>query len=149
MADQERNNEEIILRSNNSEQNDGTSMNNTTDYTQASSNMAAPVNAEVPTATAETTNYREETAAEMAAPVSFDRDARENRLEEESSGRGMGYAALALSILSLFVWPVLFGAVGIVLGFLAVRRGATGLGSWAIGIGAVSIIIGIFVMPFF
>jgi hypothetical protein len=61
----------------------------------------------------------------------------------------MGYAAIALSILSLFVMPILFGAVGIVLGFMARRRGAEGLGAWAIGIGAISLVIGIFILPFF
>jgi hypothetical protein len=61
----------------------------------------------------------------------------------------MGTLALALAILSLFVLPILFGAAGIVLGFVARRRGAIGLGAWAIGIGAVSIVIGIFILPFF
>lgn len=61
----------------------------------------------------------------------------------------MGTLAIALSILSLFVLPILFGAAGIVLGFVARSRGAAGLGAWAIGIGALSIIVGIFVLPFF
>lgn len=94
--------------------------------------------------------YREETAAEIAAPVPVVRrrgyDDIRGRTE---AGTGTGYVALALSILSLFVLPILFGAAGIVLGFVARRRGAVGLGAWAIGIGAVSIIIGIFVLPFF
>ena len=41
------------------------------------------------------------------------------------------------------------GAAGIIIGFIARRRGATGLGAWAIGIGAVSIIVGIFILQFF
>ncbi|MGX6442768.1 hypothetical protein ACWM35_06000 [Neobacillus sp. K501] len=94
--------------------------------------------------------FREETAAEIAAPVPLvrgrDRDVDRERAE---GGVGMGWAALALSILSLFVMPILFGAAGIVLGFIARRRGAEGLGAWAIGIGAISIIVGIFILPFF
>jgi uncharacterized membrane protein HdeD (DUF308 family) len=61
----------------------------------------------------------------------------------------MGFSALALSILSLFVLPVLLGISGIVLGFIARARGAKGLGNWAIGIGAVSLVIGMFVLPFY
>ncbi|MDE3839623.1 hypothetical protein C0966_09670 [Bacillus methanolicus] len=97
------------------------------------------------------TDYIEETAAEIAAPATIrrDRDNEVQRDEETASGRGIGLAALALSIISLFVWPVLFGAAGIILGFIARRRGAESLGSWAIGIGAVSIIFGIFIRPFF
>ncbi|MFE8695418.1 hypothetical protein ACFYKT_03480 [Cytobacillus sp. FJAT-53684] len=100
----------------------------------------------------ETADFTEETSAELAAPISFDRGM--NRVDERdretvTAGRGVGFAALALSIISLFVLPVLFGATGIVLGFIARRRGATSLGSWAIGIGVVSIIVGMFILPFF
>ncbi|WP_342432330.1 DUF4190 domain-containing protein [Neobacillus sp. FSL H8-0543] len=96
--------------------------------------------------------YREETAAEIAAPVPVIRKRDNGNSSSETktnAGTGMGYAALALSILSLFVMPILFGAVGIVLGFMARRRGAEGLGAWAIGIGAISLVIGIFILPFF
>lgn len=92
-------------------------------------------------------NYQEETAAEIAAPVSP--VARFDREETETAGRGLGFTALALSIISLFVLPILFGAAGIILGFVARRRGSTATGNWAIGIGAVSIIVGIFILPFF
>jgi hypothetical protein len=95
-------------------------------------------------------NYSEETAAEIAAPGVFDRSLdRDEENETVTAGRGVGYAALALSILSLFVLPVLFGATGIVLGFIARRRGSESLGGWAIAIGAISIIIGLFILPFF
>ncbi|MBY0122369.1 DUF308 domain-containing protein [Bacillus sp. S/N-304-OC-R1] len=103
-------------------------------------------------------DYDEETSAELAAPITYDRGAvtnrnytamSETRRETETAGRGIGIAALVLSIISLFVFPVLFGATGIVLGFVARRRGALSLGSWAIGIGVVSIIVGMFILPFF
>ena len=68
---------------------------------------------------------------EIAAPVPV------VRLEEDNAGDSTGKStkleqawailALALSILSLFVMPILFGAAGIVLGFIARRRGAKGL----------------------
>ena len=97
------------------------------------------------------TNYIEETSAEIAAPVTLGRDREDGREEDDEavSGRGIGFAALALSIISLFVLPVLFGAAGIVLGFIARRRGAKSLGNWAIGLGIVSIIVGLFIAPFF
>ncbi|RDU35464.1 hypothetical protein DRW41_18220 [Neobacillus piezotolerans] len=97
---------------------------------------------------------REETAAELAAPVPI----RQNRMEErydqremdrDTAGGMLGFAGLALAILSLFIMPVILGAAGIIVGFLAMRRGATKSGGWAIGIGAISLIIGIFITPFF
>jgi hypothetical protein len=108
---------------------------------------AAEIGASVPIRSSE---YNEESAAEIAAPVPLvrGRDQVDNR-ERAAGGTGMGTLALALSILSLFVLPILFGAAGIVLGFVARSRGATGLGAWAIGIGALSIIVGIFILPFF
>lgn len=94
--------------------------------------------------------YREETATEIAAPFPITKKSERGRDNiKAESGSGFGYLALALAILSLFVMPILFGAAGIVLGFVARSRGASGLGAWAIGIGAVSIIIGIFILPFF
>ncbi|CAN7320803.1 DUF4190 domain-containing protein [Rossellomorea sp. LjRoot5] len=95
-------------------------------------------------------DYREETAAEIAAPMNVSRGFEDDATEDATtSGRVLGYSALALSILSLFILPVIMGAAGIVLGFVARRRGAEMLGAWAIGIGAVSIIVGLFVLPFF
>ncbi|MBS4191313.1 DUF308 domain-containing protein [Bacillus sp. FJAT-49705] len=97
-------------------------------------------------------DYTEETSAELAAPVSYDRDRDiENEKEDETdtAGRGIGISALVLSIISLFVLPILLGATGIVLGFVARARGARTLGNWAIGIGVVSIIVGMFILPFF
>lgn len=100
-------------------------------------------------------NQREETAAEIAAPVHLrnyqDQDSRgrQENMDREAGGTMLGFTALALSILSLFFLPVLLGIAGIVLGFMAMRRGASKAGGWAIGIGAVSLIIGMFITPFF
>lgn len=99
-------------------------------------------------------SYREETAAEIAAPVTLTRERGQSVSGEEQETKAsagiMGMSALAISILSLFVLPVILGITGVVLGFVARRRGgAKGLANWAIGIGAISIIIGMFVLPFY
>ncbi|ALC92722.1 hypothetical protein AM500_09125 [Bacillus sp. FJAT-18017] len=99
-------------------------------------------------------NVREETASELAAPVPVRQKRNENRGQQNNAGENagssmLGYTALGLAILSLFILPVLLGAVGIVLGFLAMRKGQSKIGGWAIGIGAVSLIIGMFITPFF
>ncbi len=163
MADQERTNNKVVdLRK--TEPNEETTRYGAADYLEeTSAEMAAPVSSERSNSMENNqtyaskepkrygaADYREETAAEMAAPVSFERkyNAEDNR-ETESAGRGIGFAALILSIISLFVSPILFGAAGIVLGFVARKRGARSLGSWAIGLGAVSIIVGMFIVPFF
>jgi lipopolysaccharide export LptBFGC system permease protein LptF len=103
----------------------------------------------------ERNEYREETAAEIAAPVSLNRNYDRNDMDKQTAlgtGAGanvMGWSALAVSLISLFFMPVILGAAAIVLGVMARRRGADTLGAWSIGIGAVSVIIGIFVLPFF
>ncbi|WP_251026681.1 MULTISPECIES: DUF4190 domain-containing protein [unclassified Bacillus (in: firmicutes)] len=116
-------------------------------YTLKKDDNNPNIGASVPMRSSE---YREETAAEIAAPVPLIRRKEQTGQKENAAGgTGLGTLALVLSILSLFVLPILFGAAGIVLGFVARRRGATGLGAWAIGIGAISIVIGIFILPFF
>jgi hypothetical protein len=99
-------------------------------------------------------DFMEETAAEIAEPIrGTNRDENEtdqrSREEEENNGRGIGWLALAFSIVSLFIMPIILGAAGIILGFVARRRGAQTLGTWSIGIGIVSIIIAMFVLPFY
>ncbi|WP_246945854.1 DUF4190 domain-containing protein [Bacillus pinisoli] len=98
-------------------------------------------------------NRREQETTRTVARVDEDanRDltASETNVDDVTGGRGIGGLALALSILSLFVMPIILGAAGIIIGFIARRRGSTTLGAWAIGIGAVSIIVGMFVLPFF
>jgi hypothetical protein len=89
-------------------------------------------------------DFMEETAGEIAEPVR-----RYDERDEEANGAGLGWLALALSIISLFIWPVLLGAAGIIVGFIARRRGAETLGAWAIGIGIVAIIVRLFIMPFY
>jgi hypothetical protein len=118
------------------------------------SHELAVVPVSIKKAPAVSTANREETAAEIAAPVSLGKIRNNDNAGGKAQGKaqagtGIGFLALALSILSLFVMPILFGAAGIIVGFIARSRGARGLGAWAIGIGVVSIIIGIFITPFF
>lgn len=61
---------------------------------------------------------------------------------------GMGWLAVVLSIVSFFIMPVLLGAAGIILGFMAKRRGADTLGNTAIIAGAISIVLTLFFAPF-
>jgi hypothetical protein len=95
-------------------------------------------------------DYKEETATEFAAPINTTgRPDNAFKREDAVTGNGIGWLSLALSIISLFIWPVILGAAGIIVGFIARKRGAKALGAWAIGIGIASIIIGIFIVPFF
>lgn len=100
-------------------------------------------------------DFREETAAEVIPRpyVVTNDDERQipdvNMEDEATTGRGVGVFALVLSILSLFFLPIILGAAGIIVGFVARRNGATGLGNWAIGLGALSIILTVFFSPFF
>ncbi|MFG6494161.1 DUF4190 domain-containing protein [Fictibacillus sp. UD] len=111
--------------------------------------------------------FREEMAAEaVPVPVRSDMTLPENERpryadrekdhrhehevnRERAGGKAAGVIAIILSVLSLFILPVLFGAAGIIVGFIARRQGAHSLGNWAIGIGIVSIIISLFFAPFF
>nr|WP_251028662.1 hypothetical protein [Bacillus sp. ISL-18] len=122
-----------------------------TSYSLKKSENTPEIGASVPIRSSQ---YREESAAEIAAPVPVALRKNQNNTQQQqkagaAAGTGIGTLALALSILSLFVMPILFGAAGIVLGFVARSRGAQGLGAWAIGIGAISIVVGIFILPFF
>ncbi|MDA7026927.1 DUF4190 domain-containing protein [Bacillus sp. CLL-7-23] len=109
-------------------------------------------NADIVDATLNDDNYLEETAAEVAPRYGMENDRNGGTAENETSaagGRVTGYIALALSIISLFMLPVLLGIAGIIVGFIARRQGATGIGAWAMGIGVVSVVLGIFLAPFF
>lgn len=102
--------------------------------------------------------YNEEMATEMAPPTSIrDNNVRDNNVRnntdreevgDEGNGRVMGYTGLVVSILALFFWPVFLGAIGVILGFFARRRGSATLGVSSIVIGAFALILGLFILPF-
>ncbi|HLS07963.1 hypothetical protein [Lentibacillus sp.] len=88
----------------------------------------------------------EELASEMTAddidePVDSDEDGTE-------VNSAFGWIALALSIISYFMMPIILGGAGIVMGFVSRNRGAETLGNTAIIAGAISILITLFVLPF-
>lgn len=92
----------------------------------------------------------EETAAELSVQ---DVD-KTTRTDDEDFGFDMqansvfGWIAVALSVISFFWLPILFGAAGIIMGFMARNRHATTLGNIAIAAGAVAILLSLFVTPF-
>ncbi|MEC1261193.1 DUF4190 domain-containing protein [Bacillus swezeyi] len=104
-------------------------------------------------ATLDNDEFLEETAAEVAPQPYRAENGRNGEAGNDDAnvagGRVTGYIALALSIISLFMLPVLLGIAGIIVGYIARRQGAAGLGAWAMGIGAVSLVLGIFIAPFF
>jgi len=89
----------------------------------------------------------EEMAAEIAVPyrvnnVGEEPERRELRRVQQhvqetqaGAGRALGIFSLAMSIASLFVWPLLLGLTSAVLGYVAYRQGARGLGVWSMTIG--------------
>jgi hypothetical protein len=101
-----------------------------------------------------------EFAAEVAAPPAaaenpkLDREA--NRKQDdidvdatETGGRMVGWLALALSILSLFAYPVLLGTTGVILGIVAYAQGRRALGVWSILIGGLSLLSYFVLVPFY
>ena len=102
-------------------------------------------------------DFVEETAAEVTPGAADLERNEENTIAQEQTrdntdeieGRGMGIFALTLSLLSLLFLPVLLGAAGIIVGFIARQRGANALGNWAIAVGAISIVVTLFLAPFF
>ncbi|MFY4776375.1 DUF4190 domain-containing protein [Metabacillus sp. RGM 3146] len=126
------------------------------DFDMTSAIMPAPVGA-VTKVDHHDHGYDEETAAEFAAPagtvrshdrINHDRDHSEEPARE-GANRSTGYIALALSIIGLFILPVILGAAGIIVGFVARRKDAKTMGNWAIGIGIVAVLMGLFITPFY
>jgi hypothetical protein len=59
-----------------------------------------------------------------------------------------GWIGIALSIVAFFMWPIIMGGAGIILGFVSRSRGADTLGNIAIAAGAIAIVITLFILPF-
>ena len=91
-------------------------------------------------------DYKEEYAAEVAPQrIDYDYDEKEHKDDVRSSAAGStaGFIALALSILSLFTFPTLFGLVSVLLGIYAYNRGATVTGGIAAIVGGIAALIAI------
>lgn len=94
--------------------------------------------------------YDEDYAEELGAETAIDRrEIPVDRDDTETHGGGIGFLALALSIIAFFFLPVVMGAAGIIVGIIARRQGAKALGSWAIGLGIVAIVFMVLFAPFF
>jgi len=95
----------------------------------------------------------EEYAAELAAPYAAPKQAPVEAREAEASAgvketdtrssvgtaAWIGYTSILLSVISLFIYPVLFGAAGSLLGLLAYSQGQKALGVWSVILGLVSL----------
>lgn len=91
----------------------------------------------------------EETSAELTADDADTTADIENTEDDHGNvNSAYGWVALALSIVSFFWMPVILGAAGIIIGFIARHHGAKTLGITAIIAGAASIIISLFILPF-
>jgi hypothetical protein len=90
--------------------------------------------------------HDEEYATELAEPMGqlseFDGIA-------EPINRTWGWSALVVSILSLFILPVIFGSAGVVLGIIAYFRGNRMLGGWSIAISFISIFTSLVLVPYY
>lgn len=92
----------------------------------------------------------EETSAELTADTSDTTSEVENMDADQTNvNSAYGWVALALSIISFFWLPVILGAAGIIVGFIARNRGSKTLGMTAMIAGAASILISLFILPFF
>lgn len=91
---------------------------------------------------------------ETAAELSVQNVDKPTRTEDEDTGFDIqtnsvvGWIAVALSVISFFWLPILFGAAGIIMGFMARNRHATTLGNIAIAAGGIAILLSLFVTPF-
>jgi lipopolysaccharide export LptBFGC system permease protein LptF len=85
----------------------------------------------------------EEFAEEVAVPSipgthTESNSERSTKAAEKSRIKRIGYAALILALLSMFIWPVILGPAAIILGYMAFRGGNRGLGTWSIALGLLS-----------
>lgn len=94
--------------------------------------------------TSDTQFKNEEFSTEFTADDAITTNKDENNTETNSI---IGWVAIALSALSLFMMPVLFGGAGIIVGFISRKRNVEWQGTTAIVIGVISIIISLFFLP--
>ncbi|TFB24820.1 DUF4190 domain-containing protein [Filobacillus milosensis] len=95
------------------------------------------------------TEFASETATFNPSELDEDKirkEEKETRFEEHVDA-GWGWIALVVSLLSFFVWTLLFAVVGAVMGIYAKRRGADTLGNIAIGLALLAVALRLFVFP--
>ncbi|MDR6880117.1 hypothetical protein [Bacillus sp. 3255] len=70
-------------------------------------------------------------------------------VEAVTRNKAVGYIALFVALASLFVWPVLLGVSGIVLGIIAFFMGNKGLGTWSVVLGFIALAAYFLLVPFY
>lgn len=98
-----------------------------------------------------------EAAREVAdwGPTIRKEEERTPETEEEAGGLDArdedvwGITGLILSIGGLFIWPIILGAAGMIVGFFSFRRGARTTGILAMAIGAFALLMALFILPTF
>src|SRR5699024_2289752 len=92
----------------------------------------------------------EEFADEMTADDIDDNTFDNDDISDDGAMRSaVGWIAIALAAISFFIMPIILGAAGIIVGFIARSRDAKTLGTVAIIAGAVAILMSLFVRPYF
>ena len=72
---------------------------------------------------------------------------RETRADNDAAN-AIGWTALVLAIISLFVYPVFLGGASIVLGIMAYMQGSRSLGAWSVIIGGIAFISSLLLIPY-
>ncbi|WP_054949385.1 DUF308 domain-containing protein [Numidum massiliense] len=85
-----------------------------------------------------------ETAQELTA-----NDAPVDGTEEKTGGNGLGVTGLILSLVSIFIYPIIFAPAGMIVGYFAFRSGARTSGMWAIAISALALLMAVWILPAF
>ncbi|GAK39660.1 hypothetical protein PUW24_26410 [Paenibacillus urinalis] len=96
-------------------------------------------------------DHQEEYAAEISPSVRVDSTGETSRArerDEDTTSKRIGYLALAVSIVSLFLWSYVVGVIGIVLGYYAFSKGRRTAGGWAMGIGIAALVSYAFLVMF-
>lgn len=65
------------------------------------------------------------------------------------AGAGLGWTAMILALVSLFILPSILGPAAVVLGAFAYARGRKGLGAWSVVIGLISFVSYVLLAPMF
>lgn len=86
---------------------------------------------------------RDEEVAQELTPDNIE----ENVGSAIESNSAVGWIAIALSVISLFIMPIVLGAAGIIVGFVSRNRGTEWLGNTAIAVGIISLLLSLFIRP--
>ncbi|UJF35094.1 hypothetical protein [Paenibacillus hexagrammi] len=73
----------------------------------------------------------------------------EEMVQAVTRNKAVGYTALLIALLSLFVWPVVLGISGVILGIYAFSLGNKALGSWSIALGLLAVFAYFVLVPFY